>query len=332
MHMIFLLLLIFAQASYIFTQQPIQKQPLIHALTQPGNKGQLIALTEQDLSESNLDNLLEPINFTQDGLHRFFKHIFNRKEYAVEVLPYSFNHLLQMIDFGIKSKQNAAYFKAVIKLFTIKTKFIKFATSNEVERLVTIIPDMLHACMKKNTSTHSSESIKNIIMNELKNTNPTSTDQLLSSISESLEAEINKKNTLAVNESEELRCMLHTFIDNLLNKILWSPIDHAVLWGSVERLGLHLSLLEKKKIFNKDEADLLEWSLVQRFCHFLELAGAQLPGSFYENARLAIAKQLPGIDNNDENELATSKRQHLQDALLEGHIKSEASQTLQLSL
>jgi hypothetical protein len=325
-------LLVFAHTCSLYAQQVASKQPLIQALTQTGNKGQLIALTEQDLNESNLDNLLEPINFTQDGLHRFFKHIFNRKEYTTDVLPYSFNHLLQMIDFGIKSKQNATYFKAVIKLFTVKAKFIKFVTSNEVERLVSIVPDMLNASMKKTTSTHSSESIKKIILNELKNSNPTSTDELLSHISNSLETELNKKSNSQSDECEELQKMLHTFLDNLLNKILWSPIDHAVLWGSIERLGLHLSLLEKKKIFNKDEADILEWSLVQRFCHFIELAGAQLPGSFYENARLAIAKQLPGIDNHDENELATSKRQFIQDALLEGHIKSEACHTLQLSL
>lgn len=328
---LFYYLLIFGIITLEAHQPTSSKKELIQAVSANPKQNSLIALTESDLIDTSLDALLEPINFTQDGLHRFFKHIFNRKEYGIEVLPYSFGHLIQMIDFGTKTKQGPDYFKAVIKLFTIKTKSLRFVSSNEIERLINIVPDMLNKSLSKKNELKGAQQIKAIIMKELQATSLDNTEQFLNDLSNAVIHEINKPQERDVEkEVEQLRLMTYLFIDNLLNKILWTPSDHAVLWGSIERLAAQIAQLQRKNLFDHDEIDVLEWSLVHKFAHFIALAGAELPSSFYESARISMAKTLPGIDDTGEHDLATSKRQALQEILLEGHIQSEGAARLHI--
>lgn len=50
-----------------------------------------------------------PIKFTKSGIRCFFKHTFNCKEYAQDILPHTTGHLIQCLEYGNESGQNCAY-------------------------------------------------------------------------------------------------------------------------------------------------------------------------------------------------------------------------------
>jgi len=104
-------------------------------------------------------------------------------------------------------------------------------------------------------------------------------------------------------ETEQLRQTVVRFLENGLDKLIWSPRDGEKTWRSAKQLASLCAALMDARIID-DINDLIDlyWSIVRRYCYFLELAGAELPVSFYERVRSDITEASPILLQHEEQE------------------------------
>src|SRR6185437_13195179 len=57
-------------------------------------------------------NIYAPVSFTSEGVNGFLKSIYNHTDYSKEVLPNSFSHFLQFLEYGKKTKQKDHFIKS----------------------------------------------------------------------------------------------------------------------------------------------------------------------------------------------------------------------------
>lgn len=276
-------------------EQPVHNQEPQQEL-QVSAKNQTFTLTEDELEDQSLD-LAATIDFTKNGMHLFFKHIFNRPEYSSELLPYSFTHLYQMLEWGNRSNQSRPYIKAVLRLFTIKIKSAPFVVNYELERLLECLPALVIPYLQ------------------------TPSDLKLKTPNEQMIADI--------RAADHIHQAVFTLIDNVVDRVYWSIEDGRDIWTNFEKICSQLARLVEQGLLLRDEADILLWGIVYRLENFLKLAGDRISQDFFDTARLALAKDINGLDNFAELEEAlTTKRDVVQRALVRALTHLQVQQNL----
>jgi hypothetical protein len=82
---------------------------------------------------------------------------------------------------------------------------------------------------------------------------------------------------------ERLRQIIIRFLELSLNKLIWNPKTPESIWQSFLTLANNLQILGAYGVINHmDDLDDFLWSLVHRFCYFLDLTGSVLPLELYE--------------------------------------------------
>jgi hypothetical protein len=90
-------------------------------------------LTEKDL---NLCMMLSKIEFTKEGMSYFFNNSFNRREYSQELLPHSFSHFIQFLDYAEAMNQPQEFYDGILRLFNQKLKACPYVSAHAIERLL----------------------------------------------------------------------------------------------------------------------------------------------------------------------------------------------------
>lgn len=150
-----------------------------------------------------------------------------------------------------------------------------------------------------------------------------------------LSKELSKTTHFQLKESEEntvheyterLRQTIIRFIDNALSRMLWQPTMFESIWPAFMSTADHIYTLARKNIINHmDDVDDLCWSLVHRFCYFLELYGSTLPRAFYDDIERQITDgEVFFLEVGEQDEGVTSKKDILMQALLNAKTKSIA--------
>jgi hypothetical protein len=117
--------------------------------------------------------------------------------------------------------------------------------------------------------------------------------------------------------TERLRNLLIRFYDLSLNKIMWDPQQSSAIWPGFNTLAQGLQMLGEYGIIkHMDELDDLFWSLTHRFSYFLEIAGSQLPMTFYEQVNQDLeAGAVYFLEYQEQDEGIVSKKDTIKDAL-----------------
>lgn len=280
----------------------------------------------------NADQLLIRIEFTLDGIKRFFT-VFNHPKVAKEILPNNPSYYIeQFFTFGISTHQDLEYFKRVLHLFHKKFKEVEYISAEALPKLFVLLINLTESLSALNQSINQKHVslVKNIAYEEFLNNfvnfkkDPdTFLTTLSSKICDALSSGLSEQHETTPHQIKHL--MLR-FVESILSKTLWSPQDGDAVWSEFNKLGDAIVMLHEKKIISDgDDVDDLLKTLVERFTYFLSLAGADMPLSFYEKARTdLITKKIAWLELEELEKEVTSKQESLRQALMRSQIKAQA--------
>ena len=300
---------------------------LITSHTQTGK------ISQQDIDQKRYQHLLySPIKFHKSGLNCFLRHIFNDKQYP-DFFMHDMRHMTEFLQWGKDSSQQRAYVKSVFRLFdTMRRKtycFNAWGSESFLEKLPNLIEDQF-VIFKSNESVKITEMINDILYSRFL-TDFTSFQQNPNLFFDTLSQEIIKKvnnqhEFLEEVTVEEMRKIVIVFLEGLLNKLVWSPKDSIQTWDCVKKIGTHLHrLYEKNIIVDPEDLNGMYISLVERYCFFIDLSGAELPVSFFENIKKEInTVSLPFLELEEQERFLESKKERLMRALTENEAKARA--------
>lgn len=221
---------------------------------------------------------LKPITFTQKGISHYFTHTYNHEKYT-EYLPYNFSHMIQFLEYGQEYKQDERYAISIIKLFLQKIKACDFVNSYS---LITSMPKLANALTpyveKKEASflQELQDSLKkrfsHIFSNYFSYFQKNS-DAFLDALSEQIAKKTHDVQTQQHIDVEHVKKDILRFLEICINKLVWSPEEAYDAWISLHELAEQsYNFLDKNLINDVDALDDLHWSLIHRFCYFLDIA------------------------------------------------------------
>ncbi len=269
--------------------------------------------------ETDLINFFyRPIDFSSDGISHYFKYVYNHPEYT-NYLPHNLSHMIQFLNHGSQTGQSEAFAASVIKLFMQKIKATPYV---DAESFVEFLPKFAQAMqpyLEKKEATFLQE-VQNVLKDRLVTVftkyfsyfqkNP---DAFMTSLSEQLANQTNQLCTAQHVEVEQLKKDVLRFIEICANKLVWSSKDDLQVWYVCNKLAHETQqCLDKKLLTNQDSFDDVCWSLVHRFCYFLELSAPTLSKDFYDQVIDDLkTKPLILVSAEEQEDLMTKKRAHL---------------------
>ena len=225
-------------------------------------------------AHASLEHFLKPLEFNKKGITHFFGSTFNASEYAQDFLPYSLMHFSEFLSVAHKTADPYTYTKEITKLWTEKYKEVLFVSA---DTLITFLQDLPKITKKSFIITHAKEyknTIKSCLYKAvlhkfalLKN-NP---DLFFDTLADEI---------IALPLSSD---HLVTFLESLLNKLLWAEEDKNYIFHMFVRLDTLLyNLYDKHRFIDEDGFYRLGNSLLCRLKYYIEIAEGDLGFSFYE--------------------------------------------------
>ncbi|MGZ6251097.1 MAG: hypothetical protein ACXWL2_03650 [Candidatus Chromulinivorax sp.] len=225
---------------------------------------------------------LRPINFTKEGITHYFKYTYNHEQYT-EYLPYNLGHMIQFLEFGQKNEQNEIYAISIIKLFLQKIKGCDYMNSYSLVTSMPKLADALSPYMEKKEAGLLQE-----LQNSLKKRFSTifsnyfsyfqkNPDAFLDALSEQIAKKTNDVQTQQHIEIEHIKKDIVRFLETCFGKLIWAPQDAYNAWVAINDLASQAEqFLDKKLLTDINALDDLCWSLIHRFCYFIDIAAQDI--------------------------------------------------------
>jgi hypothetical protein len=219
--------------------------------------------------------------------------------FAREILPNDFSALLQFTTFGSNTNQPPAYLQSVIKLFSNTLKKSHYANACAFSELLADLPRHVAPYF---TLPSSRPYITNSALYDatfVDRFNATVNNMLYAQFSIEYESFRKDPNaflqsisstivTLAQEEiaQEQLRQSIIRFCDTALSKLIWDGTTYEKTWHVTKKIADQLAtLLEYNILDDTNDLDDLYWTLLSRYCYFIELVATDMPESFYTELR-----------------------------------------------
>jgi hypothetical protein len=283
-------------------------------------------------NESTQDNqhiysLFEaPISRTRFGIQHFFKKTFNDPMYN-QYLALNFSHISTFLSYSNEADEPRAYIKSVIRLFSQKIKSCSYINGEAFLLFLKELPRLISKHFEQNNEKVQAK-IQDCLYNffldkfdELKE-DPEHTLEKLTQDIYSISCTTDNQDL----DTTELQCSMHNFLDLCLNRLIWSPQDQDDIWKSVKNISHALEELVNAHIIKDVETlDELFWSLIHRFCYFLEIAGLELEEDTIKSIGSDLqSKSLPLWSMDEQESFITPKRTYLKNAVFETYATSSA--------
>ena len=119
------------------------------------------------------------------------------------------------------------------------------------------------------------------------------------------------------------------FLEICLSKLIWSPEDQFGTWLTTKAIADQLAILYQKTIVTDvEDLNSLCISLLERYCMFMDIAGAQFEVSTFEKIKEDIAIcRTPLLDLEEQEILLETKAQRLMRCVIELEAKARARET-----
>jgi hypothetical protein len=276
----------------------------------------------------NLDEFYQQPQYTRESVSRFLTRIYNHRHYGEKFLAFNFTHMQTLLSYTRESIQPRAYIKMVLKLFSQKLKSATFVNSYALLQLVNQLPELLKSYCLKQSDQSAKDQFKKCLYDfflhnfkDLKKDPERSLNSLTDTIYKISVTQSDKDISVA-----ELQQCIAQFLEISLNKLIWSPVDNKDVWDSVKNIALSLELLlHSNAIANTESLDELYWSLIYRFCYFLEIAGTELHQSAYEIIVSDLNSQKLSLWKLEERDaFITPKELYLKQRVFEAEVRSRA--------
>lgn len=273
------------------------------------------------------------------ALVQLLKEEMRRPEYAQEILPNNFTHIIQLLEYGTKTDQPRAYAQLVLRRFSNLLKSARYVNAHAAQQLLAQLP----AALAPYVNSHryqaflAGKSIGDFEMLErfnacvnyhlykkfggdyesFKNDPASFLDALSVDIMHIAQEEVS---------IEQLRQTTYRFLEIMLSKLIWSPEEGIATWRTMRTVSDHLaSLMEVNIIESLEDLDDLYRTLVYRFCYFVDLTAPSLDTEFYQIVREDLKSgNFLFIETEDEDPCIETKAEVLQRTFMTGQAKRQA--------
>jgi hypothetical protein len=301
------------------------------------------------------NNLNSPLNYLSDtttktakksktaifnqSLTRYVKEIYNSKYYA-NFISQNGTHVVDFLELSNELNLDVQSLYTCLRLFYNKIKSCELIDDTVVIQILEPLPILLEKYFeveeyKPPTLETLTKSIEKEILfkfTEHLQAFQTEPNQFITELSQTISKMAKEKLDAAAKAAEEkemlerLRQIIIRFFETTLSKTIWNHLAYEGIWESVISIANGLQLLGVHGILDHmDDLDDLLWSLVHRFCFFLDLAGSSLPISFYEEIESDLAsKVIFFLETPEQDEGIKSKKETLTETLMRAKTKALA--------
>jgi len=272
----------------------------------------------------------------QDDFITLLQQQLRMPHYKKEVLPNDFSYVSQLITFGTTSNQPPIYLRSVIKMFSNMLKSSHYVNAYALSSLLEQLPTIVNPYFSYPLTTrfitnsalydssftdrfaatvHSALYIKFSTEYESFRQNP---DLFLHNISADIVS-------LAHEEMEyvQIRNDLIRFCDIALSKLIWNPHDQEKTWEITKKIAVQLArLVEHNILDDSNDLDDLYWTLLNRYCYFLEIAALDMPESFYKALKFDMSSNSSVLFALPEQDfIIESKLSYMQRIIMESEVR-----------
>lgn len=299
------------------TLQPLSDQSeQVPQLAQPDVQAETMLLTRHEVDMVNF--FCKPIEFTPEGISYYFKYVYNHPEY-IHFLPYNLSHMIQFLEYGIASGQNEVFAASVIKMFMQKMKAASYVEAESFAEFLPKFTKVMKPYLEKKEASFLLE-MQLVLKDKLSEIfskyftffqkNP---DSFMTSLAQQIAKQTNQTVTQQHIDVEHLKKDVLRFFEICANKLVWSCKDDIQAWYNCNRLAHECQIcLDNNVLCNSDSVDDLCWSLIHRFCYFVELSHDQLSKDFYAQVIHDLqTKPLMLVALEEQESLMSTKKSHL---------------------
>lgn len=255
--------------------KPIEKQFTLES-------NNLVTAFGQDVSADMFSFFLRPIDFSKEGISYYFTYTYNHDQYPY-YLSYNLSHMIQFLEFGQKNNQSQLYAKSIIKLFLQKIKGCDYMNSYSFLQALPALGNSLEFYMINQEAGFLSELQKSLkqrfsnIFSTYMSYFQKNPDAFLDALSEQIAKKTNEVQTQQHIDVEQVKKDFLRFLELSISKLIWSPAQAYQAWESIHEIAkICEQFLHKKLISDLDALDDIYWSLVHRFCYFIDLCGQEI--------------------------------------------------------
>jgi len=241
----------------------------------------------------------DSILHSQDHLIVAIQKELRAPEYRKDVLPHDFSHLSHLVTFGTSTNQPPAYVRSIIKLFSNLIKSPHYVNAYAFSGLLETLPEQLapyFSLVESRAYITDSALYDATFVDRFKTTVNNMLYAKFSNEYDAFRQDPNlflkkiSNNIVAMAQEElvqeQLRQGIIRFCEIALSKLVWDPSAHEETWRITKKIGEQLAtFLEYNILDDVNDLDDLHWTLLNRYCYFLELTTGDMPESFYQSVR-----------------------------------------------
>lgn len=280
------------------------------------------------LVDEAVTKYLEKPRFTKIGLADFFKFQFNTALYA-QFLPRSFIHLADFLDYANTTKKPASF---VIKVFNIFDQRIKECSWVNSYALLALMEEFLVRLPQYCEASDEEERAMQI-KNELHKMYEKHKDSILNDKPEAFFEHASKAIDTVIRPAQdamdtlELQMRVSKFLENAIQKIIWSPSEQLEIWKSTCAIASKLHNLYTAGILpSLDDLNILTWTLIYRFSYFIDCAGSQLTTDLFKQMLEDTQLNKISVFSIEEQEhFLLPKKQFIEEIATRGQAKAAAA-------
>lgn len=273
----------------------------------------------------------------------FIKEVYNDRAYP-EFLAQNAAHLAEFCSLATELSLDRQSVVVSLRLFYNKLKECEFVFDSALEQILVALPELdkyfeVKAVEDKNDLTIIKYYIEQTLLNRFTNgfhqfqREPDAfIGALAQDFADDYALHLHTYSTLVQRQSDELesvtqlRSTIVRLVELTLNKTMWDTEKPEAVWTSFKRNAIALQNLGARNILTEmDDLDDMLWSLVHRFCYFLDVCGGLLPEGFFDEANQDLAnRSVYFLEAAEQDEGIRTKKQFLVEYLLKAEAKAGA--------
>lgn len=244
--------------------------------------------------------------------------------YRRDIYPHDQTFILELLRCTnhVEPKAQTTYLQAVLKVFTNIAKGAQYISANAFNYVITQVTNLLAPFMQSAKQTmyvkdyiqHDLDMLdrlkvinRSILLNEFSynfETFRSAPNAFLDAIAEQL--------IKAAQQEFELQQLRHTimmFLEIHLNKLIWAPEDQEETWELVKTMAENLAIFVERDILDDNVyLDDLYWTLIHRYCNFLDLTHEYLDNSLFNSIKQDILTKDTLLFELEEQDECLEKR------------------------
>lgn len=281
----------------------------------------------------------DSVMYESNALAQLLKEEMRQPDYAREVLPNNFAHVIQLLEYGTKTDQPRAYAQLVLRRFSNLLKSAQYVNAHAAQEMLTKLTAALEPYIvshryraflggKPVAEFEMMERFETCVTYHLYKEFSTKYENFKTDPGNFLDALAVDIMHIAQEEVsiEQLRQTTYRFLEVVLSKLIWSPTEGLATWRTVKGISDKLAgLVEINALDSLEDLDDLYRTLTYRFCYFVDLTAPSLDAEFYQTIQNEIkANNLLILETEDEDTCIETKAEVLKRTLLTGSAKRQA--------